>query len=406
MNVLIIGGGGREHTLVWKIRQNPEIKQVYCIPGNGGIAAPGAVYRWYENGCGSGNFIGTGDSITVSPTNTTTYYLRTEAPCGNTNCVSVQIQVANTAPVMTGNTMICQGSSTQLGTQAVYQQYLWSTGETTATITVASSGTYTVTVTNSNGCTVSGTIQVFDIPFTPPQISGNTELCAGDSTTLFTGAGYASYLWSTGAAGALITVADSGTYAVTVSNAIGCTGTDSVHVTVHQPPVVSISAQSNLSFCIGDSVLLTASPGLTGWQWYRSQNPIAGANDPQLWIKSAGSYFCIGSDAFECADTSNVLTAITRCIRIGPAQDKQNPGYSFEASVLSGYGGESPVIRVKCPENSQIDFLIFDSLGKRVSMSADMVQSGDYRLHFSGNAGIYIAQVRCGHEVKNLKFIR
>ena len=39
MNVLIIGGGGREHTLVWKIRQHPEVKQIYCIPGNGGIAA-------------------------------------------------------------------------------------------------------------------------------------------------------------------------------------------------------------------------------------------------------------------------------------------------------------------------------------------------------------------------------
>ena len=39
MKVLIIGGGGREHTLVWKIRRNPEVKKIYCIPGNGGIAA-------------------------------------------------------------------------------------------------------------------------------------------------------------------------------------------------------------------------------------------------------------------------------------------------------------------------------------------------------------------------------
>jgi phosphoribosylamine--glycine ligase len=37
MNILIIGGGGREHTLVWKIAQNPEVKKVYCIPGNGGV---------------------------------------------------------------------------------------------------------------------------------------------------------------------------------------------------------------------------------------------------------------------------------------------------------------------------------------------------------------------------------
>jgi phosphoribosylamine--glycine ligase len=37
MNILVIGSGGREHTLVWKISQNTEVKKIYCIPGNGGI---------------------------------------------------------------------------------------------------------------------------------------------------------------------------------------------------------------------------------------------------------------------------------------------------------------------------------------------------------------------------------
>ncbi len=37
MKVLVIGGGGREHALVWKLRQSPRVQQVYCVPGNGGI---------------------------------------------------------------------------------------------------------------------------------------------------------------------------------------------------------------------------------------------------------------------------------------------------------------------------------------------------------------------------------
>lgn len=38
MKVLVVGGGGREHTLVWKIRQSPKVSKVYCAPGNAGIA--------------------------------------------------------------------------------------------------------------------------------------------------------------------------------------------------------------------------------------------------------------------------------------------------------------------------------------------------------------------------------
>lgn len=39
MRILVIGGGGREHTLIWKIAQSPLVEEIYCIPGNEGIAA-------------------------------------------------------------------------------------------------------------------------------------------------------------------------------------------------------------------------------------------------------------------------------------------------------------------------------------------------------------------------------
>ncbi len=38
MKILVIGGGGREHALVWKLRQSPRVSKIYCAPGNGGIA--------------------------------------------------------------------------------------------------------------------------------------------------------------------------------------------------------------------------------------------------------------------------------------------------------------------------------------------------------------------------------
>ena len=37
MKIFVIGGGGREHALIWKLSQNPDIKQIYVAPGNGGM---------------------------------------------------------------------------------------------------------------------------------------------------------------------------------------------------------------------------------------------------------------------------------------------------------------------------------------------------------------------------------
>ena len=47
MKVLVLGSGGREHALVWKLRQSPRVTQIYCVPGNGGICA--------ESQCASGD---------------------------------------------------------------------------------------------------------------------------------------------------------------------------------------------------------------------------------------------------------------------------------------------------------------------------------------------------------------
>src|SRR5208337_1901309 len=38
MKILVVGGGGREHALVWKLKQSPVVEKVWCAPGNGGIA--------------------------------------------------------------------------------------------------------------------------------------------------------------------------------------------------------------------------------------------------------------------------------------------------------------------------------------------------------------------------------
>ena len=66
----------------------------------GGSLGTGATWKWYLNGCG-GTSIGSGSSITVSPSSTSTYFVRAEGTCNTTNCASTTINV--NAPGAAGN---------------------------------------------------------------------------------------------------------------------------------------------------------------------------------------------------------------------------------------------------------------------------------------------------------------
>ena len=118
--------------------------------------------------------------------------------------------------------------------------YLWSTTETTSSISVATPGTYTVTITDAdNGCTDTQSQNITQDALTPtadinPSI---TELtCANTSATLdasgSTTQGAISYLWSTTETTSSIAVATPGTYTVTITDADnGCTDTQSQNIT-------------------------------------------------------------------------------------------------------------------------------------------------------------------------------
>jgi len=111
-------------------------------------------WQWYSGSCG-GVSVGSGTSITVSPTSTTTYYVRGEGGCVTPDsCRSITITV-NQLPTATitpnGVTTFCHGDSVIL-TASANSSYLWSNNATTQSIIASSSGDYSVIVTGGNGC--------------------------------------------------------------------------------------------------------------------------------------------------------------------------------------------------------------------------------------------------------------
>jgi len=136
-----------------------------------------------------------------------------------------------------GPTEFCQGETVTLTANSA-SSYLWSTGATSQSITVSTSGTYSVSITDSNGCTDtsnSTVVTVNPLPSTPT-ISANGALtfCDGQSVEL-TSSSEDSYLWNTGATSQSITVTSSGSFSVTVTDANGCSASSSSTTTTALP---------------------------------------------------------------------------------------------------------------------------------------------------------------------------
>lgn len=123
--------------------------------------------------------------------------------------------------------------------------YLWNNAATTASIMVTAAGTYTVDVTDADGCTETYTYQL-DLNASPTATVATTDENCGQSdgtATVTPASGLApyTYLWDdTGAStSAMISGLDAGTYSVTVTDANGCTGTGSGTVSAGSGPSIT-----------------------------------------------------------------------------------------------------------------------------------------------------------------------
>jgi hypothetical protein len=166
---------------------------------------------------------------------------------------------------------------------------------------------YTVTYTASTGETATTQVTIKALPNIVITPNPSLSVCDGSSATL-TASGGDSYLWSTGATTAQITVNSSATYSVTGTGSNGCQNTASAAFTVNPLPTISISASST-SICAGDSVTLTASGAGAGgsYSWNDGQTTAAITVTPGATI----TYSVIGTDTNGCFNTASQQITVT-----------------------------------------------------------------------------------------------
>ncbi|MCB0526825.1 MAG: gliding motility-associated C-terminal domain-containing protein, partial [Saprospiraceae bacterium] len=162
------------------------------------------------------------------------------------NCTSAQVLILSEAPALslsvTPVPIPCFGTNTGSATANAGGgtpgfAYAWSDGQMSGMATGLSAGTYTVTVTDVNTCSITSSINITQSPELVLNVSftGESMAGAGDGTASATasgGNGPYSYNWSNGEMIRVITGLSPGTYTVTVTDALNCTKTSSVVVTI------------------------------------------------------------------------------------------------------------------------------------------------------------------------------
>jgi gliding motility-associated-like protein len=301
---------------------NPSMAQPSPITGNtivcagstetyGVTAVPTTVYTWSglpagatfttSNGTAASNNI-TVNWGTAAPA-TYTLTITPSDPCGNPGTpqtINVTVNAQPSPLTITGPDSFCPNETIVL-TSSAASGNLWSTGETSPSISVTTAGNYTVSVTAACGSVnASHPVTANDVPVASITPNGPTTFCSGNSVVL-TSAAATGNLWSTNATTSSISVNTGGTYTLTVTNTCG---TDNASVTVTVTPSVItavITADGPTTFCPGGNVTLTSNQ-TSGNLWS------TGATTQSITVTTGGTYSLAVSNGCANALTSQTVT--------------------------------------------------------------------------------------------------
>ncbi|MBI1289479.1 MAG: T9SS type B sorting domain-containing protein [Flavobacteriales bacterium] len=274
-------------------------------------------------------------------------------------CQSVaQVQIDDPDPISLSLQLVtdatcpgaCDGAATVIASGGTLPYtYSWSSGGTASTETNLCAGTYTVTVTDANGCQQQQQVVVNE----PPAIVINTSTvdatcfgqCDGEAYADATGgSGGFTYQWNDPASTANDTVIGlcAGTYTIVVTDVAGCM--DSTDVTINQPDSITVTIQTTAVTCNGDcdgSAIAVAVGGNSPYS-YQWNDPSSTMNDTVANL-CAGIYSLVVTDSLGCTTTSAaVITEPLPLLLLDSAQNITCGGTCDGVAGVLAQGGTAP----------------------------------------------------------------
>jgi hypothetical protein len=308
--------------------------------------------------------------------------------CINTDTVTVT-GFALPVLVTTNDTALCIGNGATLEVTGA-ATYEWNGGETTTTISVnpVNTTTYTVTGTDGNGCVDSAEVMVTVNALPAISITGDAELCAGETATL-TGNGGTSYVWSDNSTNTTLSVtpAASTAYAVTGTDANGCADTSSVQVIVNALPTATLNALDTM--CDDETAITLA--GAPAGGVFTGTGVSGTVFDPALAGNGNFAITYTYTDGNGCVDTDVKTVTVVNCNGI---EEIKGLG---QVTVFPNPFTNNLNVSITATASVKLTLQLFDATGRLVLTQVNGVSNGSNLITLNTDealsAGTYVLRI-------------
>ena len=315
--------------------------------GTASVSASGGVgnyfYQW-SNGGTTATIDGLSAdiySVTVFDNNECTW-------TGSIEVTDEEIDCSNLNLNITSNNISCHGAADGFinalasggSPEYIYQ---WDNGMNTAAINNLTAGTYQVTITDINGCSIIENVQITEATPIIPNISASSDPCnsVGGTLSVDPNGGESDYQvnWSNGVTDFNNDITQNGDYQVTITDAAGCTAIDAASITVSSS-IIELGIDTENISCAGNNDGL-ATANINGGMAPYTYNWSTGSTDKSITDLSAGTYSVEITDAMGCQRDQVFTVTAPAPIVLNCAGTPESNGADGFVQV-SGTGGTAP----------------------------------------------------------------